>query len=82
MSTIVEIDEPAGSSRQPMLLDLQHRGRQAGLAGGVLEIAQRDGILGVVVGAGQMQMAAGARSPSTRDQPVMDGIELIGAARR
>ena len=44
---------------------------------GVLEIVQRDRILGVVVQPGQMQMAIRRDLAPARDQFVVDGVELI-----
>ena len=80
IGAIVEIDEAAVVA-QADVLDIDQRGRQAGLARGVLEIGQRAGILGAFGHAGEMKVAAGAEFLPRLDQPFMDRVELVGARR-
>jgi len=75
--TVVEVDEIAVIAPSDGF-DIEQSGRKTSLSGGVLEIGQRAGILGISDRAGEMKVNAIANFPPCVDQALMERIELVG----
>ncbi len=75
---LVEVDEAAGLVAPADLLDVEQPGRQPGLARGVFEISQRAGVFGIAGDAGEMEMLPRGNLLPRRDQPLVDGVVLVG----